>query len=107
MMVRIGLAVGIAAFVICGTPMAQAQNVGAGLTFTPTERQAVRSWLKRQRPTPVKERLSVGAPLPIDVESYPVPRDWGRSVARYRYVHAGKRVYFVEPTSGKIVLMVD
>lgn len=106
-MIRIALAVGIAASVVFATPFAGAQNVGAGLTFTPAERKAVRSWIKRQRPAAVKERLSVGEPLPIAVESYPVPRDWGRSAAHYRYVHVGKRVYFVEPGSGKVVLMVD
>jgi hypothetical protein len=106
-MIRIAFAAGIAASVIFATPFAGAQNAGAALTFTPAERSAVRSWIKRQRPDAAKERLTVGAPLPVDVESYPVPRDWGRSAAHYRYVHVGKRVYFVEPMSGKVVMMVD
>ncbi len=106
-MIRIALAAGIAASVIFAAPFAGAQNAGAALTFTPTERKAVRSWIKRQRPAAVKERPKVGAPLPIELESYPVPPDWGRSAAHYRYVHVGKRVYFVEPSSGKVVMMVD
>ena len=106
-MIRIALAVGIAALTAIASPTASAQTAGGSPTFTPAERTAIRNWIKRQRPAAVKERLSIGAPLPIEVESYPVPKGWGQSVARYRYVHSGKQVYFVDPISGRIVLKVD
>jgi hypothetical protein len=106
MMFRIMLAAGLAALTVVATPIAGAQTVGAEISFTPAERTALYNWIYRQRPAPVKD-VSVGAMLPSDVETYPVPQDWGRSVTRYRYVHVGKTVYFVDPKSGRVVFKVD
>jgi hypothetical protein len=110
-MIRILLAAVLATLTVVAIPsvatsVARAQAVGAAPTFTPAELTTIRKWIKRQQPAAVRD-LSVGATLPMDVESYPVPKDWGRSVARYRYVHSGKHVYFVEPYTGKVVFRVD
>ncbi len=110
-MIRITPAAVLAALTMVASPVgttsvARAQAAGAAPAITLAEQTAIHKWIKRQRPAAVRN-LSVGAMLPADVESYPVPRDWGRSVARYRYVHSGKHVYFVEPRSGKVVFRVD
>jgi hypothetical protein len=113
-MIRSTVLAGIAALAIVAAPMAGAQTVsvtegrtGAAITFTREERSAVREWLNRQRAVPVREGVKVGAVLPDDVESYPVPEDWGPSAAQYRYLHSGDRVYFIEPSTRKVVQMFD
>jgi hypothetical protein len=54
-----------------------------------------------------KERVTVGATLPADVELAPVPQTWGPSVSKYRYVYSDNHVMLVEPSSRKIVQVID
>jgi hypothetical protein len=113
-MIKSTLLAGVAALAIAGASIANAQTVsvetgqsGAGVTFTPAERTAVRDWLNRQRPVSAREGITVGMILPDDVESYPVPNDWGPSAWQYRYFHSGDRVYFIEPSTRKVVHVFD
>jgi hypothetical protein len=99
-----------ASLAIAGASVASAQPVsvdtgqaGAGIIFTPEERTVIRAWIKRQRGVSARERVAVGVVLPDNVESYPVPDDWGPSAVRYRYFHSGDQVYFIEPSTRKVV----
>jgi Protein of unknown function (DUF1236) len=40
----------------------------------------------------VKERISVGAPLPANVELRTVPPTWGPKLSKYRYIYSGEHV---------------
>ncbi len=86
-----------------------AQTVGVGVTFEPEQRTRIKEYVVKERVAPVtiKERVSVGARLPADVELRAVPSDWGPSVSKYRYVYSDNRVYFVEPSSREIVHVLD
>jgi hypothetical protein len=86
-----------------------AQTVGVGVTFEPEQRTRIKEYVVKERVAPVtiKERVSVGARLPADVELRAVPADWGPSVSKYRYVYSDNRVYFVEPSSREIVHVLD
>jgi hypothetical protein len=93
---------------------AHAQNVGVGvgpagvgITFSPEQRTVVREYVQRQRPIELRERVVVGAKLPADVEIREVPDAWGPSVSRYRYVYTGGNVYFVEPSSRRVIHVLD
>jgi hypothetical protein len=55
----------------------------------------------------VKERLTVGATLPADVELVAVPDDWGPDLRRYRYVYTNDHVVLVEPSSRRVVQIVE
>ena len=55
----------------------------------------------------MKERISVGAKLPAEVELRSVHVDWGPSVSKYRYVYSDNHVYFVELSSREIVHVLD
>ena len=55
----------------------------------------------------IKERVTVGATLPADVELRAVPSDWGPSVSRYRYVYHDNNVVFVDPSSRKVIQVLD
>jgi hypothetical protein len=62
---------------------------------------------EKVRPVTVKERVSVGATIPADVELVAVPENWGPSVSRYRYVYSDNHVVLVEPSSRRIVQIID
>jgi len=87
----------------------QVGPVGAGITFAPEQRTHIKEYVVRERvaPVTVREQIRVGATLPADVELRTVPSDWGPSVTKYRYVYSGEHVYFVEPSSRKVIYEVD
>ena len=87
----------------------QVGPVGAGISFAPEQRTRIKEYVVKERvaPVTVKERISVGARLPADVELRAVPSDWGPSVTKYRYVYSDDRVYLVEPSSREVVHVID
>jgi len=85
----------------------QVGPVGAGISFAPEQRTRIKEYVVKERVAPVRERVTIGARLPADVELRAVPSDWGPSVSRYRYVYSDDRVYFVEPSSREVVHVLD
>ena len=87
----------------------QVGPIGAGISFAPEQRTRIKEYVVKERvaPVTVRERLTVGAKLPADVELRAVPSDWGPSVSKYRYVYSDNRVYFVEPSSREVVHVID
>ena len=87
----------------------QVGPVGAGITFAPEQRTHIKEYVVRERVAPVvvREHVRVGATLPAEVELRTVPADWGPSVTKYRYVYSDDRVYFVEPSSRKVIYELD
>jgi hypothetical protein len=85
----------------------QVGPIGAGISFAPEQRTRIREYVVRERVAPVRERVTVGARLPAEVELRAVPSEWGPSVSRYRYVYSGDRVYFVDPASREVVHELD
>ena len=86
-----------------------AQTVGVGVTVAPEERTRIKEYVVKEKVAPVtiKERVSIGARLPADVELRTVPSAWGPTYTKYRYVYSGDRVYLVEPSSREVVTVVD
>jgi hypothetical protein len=87
----------------------QVGPVGAGISFAPEQRTRIKEYVVKERvaPVTVRERITVGARLPADVELRAVPSDWGPSVSKYRYVYSNNQVYFVEPSSREVVHVLD
>ena len=88
-----------------GQALAQATTVD----LTPEQRTTIKQYVVQERvaPVTVTDRITVGATLPADVELRTVPATWGPSVSNYRYVYADNRVYFVEPSSRRVVHVID
>jgi Protein of unknown function (DUF1236) len=86
-----------------------AQTVGVGVTVAPEERTRIKEYIVQEKVAPVtiKERVSVGAKLPADVELRAVPNTWGPSYSKYRYFYSDNRVYLVEPSSREVVTVID
>jgi Protein of unknown function (DUF1236) len=93
----------IVLMLLAGQAMAQT------LAITPEQRTQIKSYVVQQnmRPTPVKERIAVGAILPADIELRAAPSAWGPSLGSYRYFYHDNKVVFVEPSSRKIVQIVE
>jgi hypothetical protein len=101
------LVAGITALTLLAGGQALAQAVTVDLS--PEQRTTIKQYVVKERvaPVTVKERISVGATLPANVELRSVPGTWGPSVTKYRYVYSDNRVYFVEPSSRKVVHVID
>ena len=98
--------------VFAGAP-AFAQTVGVGPAETiivePEQRTVIKEYVVKERVAPVrvKERISVGARLPADVELRSVPTTWGPKLSKYRYVYSDDHVYLVEPSNRTVVQAID
>lgn len=98
---------GVTALALMVSTQAVAQSVTVELA--PEQRTRIKEYVVKEhvRPYAVQERISVGTTLPADVELHAVPSDWGPSVGRYRYVYSNDRVYFVDPTSRRVIYDLD
>jgi len=81
----------------------------AQVMIAPEQRTKIRTYVTSQKiqPIAVKEKVVVGATLPADVTLVAVPSDWGPEVSQYRYVYTDNHVVLVEPSSRKIVQIID
>ena len=79
--------IGATAMALIFGGQAFAQSVAVELA--PDQRTRIKEYVVKEKvkPVTVKERISVGATLPADVELQAVPSDWGPSVSKYRYVY--------------------
>ena len=98
-----------AAFAQSSTTVTTGSAPAASVTIAPEQRTKIKTYVTEHKvkPVTVKEKITVGATLPADVELLAVPADWGPSFASYRYVYADNRVVLVEPSSRKIVQVID
>ncbi len=62
---------------------------------------------ERVAPVTVQERIVVGEPLPPEVEIRTAPSAWGPTVSRYRYVYYNDNVVFVDPTTRRVIEVID
>jgi len=79
------------------------------VVIAPEQRTTIKRYVveRKVKPITVRERVAVGATLPADVELMAVPGDWGPDLGRYRYVYHDDNVYFVEPSSRRVVHVID
>lgn len=84
-------------------------SAGATVTIAPEQRTRIKQYVVQQkvRPVQVKERVTVGAVLPAEVEFAAVPSDWGPELGRYRYVYTNDHVVLVEPSSRRVIQIIE
>lgn len=75
----------------------------------PDTRTTIKEYVVKEkiRPVTVKERVTVGATLPTEVQLQPAPTVWGPSVSKYHYIYSDNHVVLVEPASRKVVQIID
>jgi len=91
--------------------LASAQSFAqtAVIELSPEQRTTIREYVVKER-VPVATipgEVRVGMALPAGIDLVAVPETWGPSVMRYRYVHWNNRVVLVEPSSRKVVQIID
>jgi hypothetical protein len=99
------LVAGITAMAVIAASQAIAQTV----VINPEQRTRIKEYVVKERVNPVtiRERVSVGATLPADVELSAVPEVWGPTFSPYRYVYSDNRVMLVEPSSRRVIQVID
>jgi hypothetical protein len=102
-MTRIGISM-LAATLVIGS-QAWAQTV----VIAPEQRTTIKEYVVQEkvRPFKLQSRVTVGATLPADVELAPVPETWGPTFRSYRYVYTGDDVVLVDPSSRRVVEVID
>jgi hypothetical protein len=75
----------------------------------PEQRTRIRTYVTERRiaPARIRERVRVGSVIDEDVELMAVPEAWGPDVRRYRFVYYEDNVYLVEPSSRRVVHVID
>ena len=79
------------------------------ITVEPAQRTIIREYVERES-VPVFEMdrdLTVGQSVPDEVELSVVPQQWGPGMTNYRYIYTDDRVYLVEPSSRRIIQVID
>jgi hypothetical protein len=101
---RIILFAAAAAAVLASGPLL-AQTV----VIAPEQRTVIKEYIVKEkiRPYKLQSRVTVGATLPADVELAPVPETWGPAFRTYRYVYTGDDVVLVEPSTRRVVEVID
>jgi hypothetical protein len=77
--------------------------------IAPESRTRIKEYVVREKvpSVRVRERITVGAVLPDEVELRTVPSDWGPWGSRYRYVYSDDNIYLVEPSSRRVIRTID
>jgi hypothetical protein len=103
------LALSLPAFAQSTTVTTETTTSGATVTIAPEQRTKIKKYVVEQKvkPMTVEKRVTVGATLPAEVELHTVPSDWGPGLTRYRYVYSGDDVVLVEPSSRRVIQVIE
>jgi Protein of unknown function (DUF1236) len=108
---------GLAALALAGPAFAQSTTVvttpgpsaGATVTIAPDQRTRIKQYVvqNKVKPFALRERMAVGTTLPPDVELSVVPNEWGPGLTQYRYVYSNNYIGFVDPSSRRVIEVID
>jgi hypothetical protein len=102
--------------VLAGPAFAQSTTITTGsapaartITIAPEQRTKIKTYVmeKKVQPVTVKEKVTIGATLPADVQLQAVPADWGTQLSTYRYVYTDNHIALVEPSSRRVVQIIE
>jgi hypothetical protein len=93
-----------AAAVLATTPL-MAQTV----VIAPEQRSIIKEYVVKEkvRPHKLQSRVTVGATLPADIVLAPVPETWGPAFRSYRYIYTGDDVVLVDPSTRRVIEVID
>lgn len=75
----------------------------------PGQRTQIKEYVVKQKvqPVEIKERIVLGSTIPQTVVLSDAPAAWGAPVAKYKYVYSGSNVYLVDPSSRRVVQVIE
>lgn len=79
------------------------------IEIAPKDRTVIKEYVVKEKVKPivVKEKMAVGYALPAEVALNPVPTTWGPTLTKYNYVYHDNHVVLVEPSTRKVVQIID
>ena len=104
---RFAVVAATALSVAFGAQQVLAQQVA--VEIAPPTRTTIKEYVVKEKikPVTIKEKVTVGAALPVGIDLLPVPTAWGPTLTKYNYVYHDNRVVLVEPASRKVVQIID
>ena len=111
-MKKLILAAAAAALMSTGAVAQTTVTTGAAratVQIEPEARTRIKTYVTEHkvRPITTRERITVGATVPSDVELVAVPSEWGPSLSKYRYVYSNDRVILVDPANRTVIQEID
>jgi hypothetical protein len=96
-------------FAQTGVVTTPAPRAGAAVTIAPEQRTKIKQYVVQHpvKPYAMRERMAVGTTLPTEAELYPVPNEWGPSLGNYRYIYSGNTIGLVEPSSRRVIEIIE
>jgi hypothetical protein len=103
------LALASPAFAQQTTVTTTAPSAGATVTIAPEQRTKIKQYVVQHnvKPYAMRERMAIGTTLAPDVELTVVPNDWGPGLVQYRYVYSGSSIGLVDPSSRRVIDVID
>ena len=97
------------ATIVTASMLVSGQSFAQVITIQPEQRTVIREYVERESvPVIEMERdLTVGQSVPDEVELSTVPQQWGPGMNSYRYIYTDDRVYLVEPSTRRIIQVID
>ena len=88
---------------------AQALAQQVAVEIAPATRTTIKEYVVKEKiePVTVKEQIVVGTALPAEIQLRPAPTAWGPTFSTYHYVYSNNNVVLVEPSSRKVVQIID
>ena len=79
------------------------------IEVAPAQRTVIKEYVVKEKVKPItfKEKIVVGTALPAEVQLLPAPTAWGPTFTKYQYVYHDNHVVLVEPTSRKVIQIID
>ena len=104
---RFAVVAATALSVAFGAQQVLAQQVA--VEIAPPTRTTIKEYVVKEKikPVTIKEQVTVGAALPVGINFLPVPTVWGPTLPKYHYVYHDNRVVLVEPSTRKVVQIID
>jgi hypothetical protein len=104
-MVHVSMAAALVLIALSVESLAQS----VAIELNPAQQAQIKDFVAKQKvpAAQVKQAIAFGSSLPADVELRPVPWGWAPTVSRFRFFHTGNRIYFVDPSTRKVVRIVE
>ena len=89
------------------TANGMAQSVA--IELNPAQQTQIKEYVSKQRVpvAEIKQTIAIGSAVPTEVELRAVPAGWGPTVSKFRFFHGEKRIYFVDPSTRRVVRIVE
>jgi len=84
-------------------------NLGTTIMIAPEQRAKIVKFIIQQKVKPVElgKQIAIGEKLAFDVELMVFPSDWGPALSRYGFVYSQDGIAVVEPSSHRVVQIIE